>query len=176
MNRPVKEKQIGDYRYQVTLLGAKAGRAMLVRLTKMLGPATASFLEGVLHAKGNLTASLAIGAADAIREATQRLSEADIAAISDELARFTVVILDEQHSPQLDKVFDDHFAGRYGAMAEWLAFSLEANFTSFFDGARSDGTSLALRLQSLIALLSQSQNTSTGTSGGSSQASASPQA
>lgn len=176
MLRPVKEKQIGEYRYQVTLLGAKAGRAMLVRLTKMLGPATASFLEGVLHAKGNLTASLAIGAADAIREVTLRLSESDLAAISDELARFTVVILDEQHSPQLDKVYDDHFAGRYGEMAAWLAFALEANFASFFDGARSDSTPLAQRLQTLIALLSKSQETSTGTSGASSQVSASPQA
>jgi hypothetical protein len=176
MSRTVREKQIGEYRYLVTLLGAKAGRSMLVRLTKLLGPATASFLEGVLHAKGGLTASLALGASDAIREVTQRLSEADLVIISDELARFTAVVIDAEHQPQLDKIFDDHFAGRYGEMLAWLAFALEANFTSFFDGARSGSTPLAQRLQSLIALLSQSPSTSTGTSGESSPATASAQA
>lgn len=176
MTRPVREKTIGEYRYQVTLLGAKAGRSMLVRLTKLLGPATASFIEGMLHAKGDLTASLAIGAGDAIREVTQRLTDADLTAISDELAKLTIVVLDDQRSTSLDKIYDDHFSGRYGDMGAWLAFALEANFASFFDGARSDSTPLAQRLQTLIALLSPSQNTSTGTSGGSSQVSASPQA
>jgi len=176
MTRPVREKTIGEHRYQVTLLGAKAGRSMLVRLTKLLGPATASFIEGMLHAKGDLTASLAMGAGDAIREVTQRLSDADLTAISDELSKLTIVVLDEQRSISLDKIYDDHFAGRYGDLAAWLAFALEANFSSFFDGARSDSRPLAQRLQTLIGLLSQSQNTSTGTSGGSSQVSASPQA
>jgi hypothetical protein len=175
-SRPVRDKTIGGIRYQVTLLGAKAGRSMLVRLTKLLGPAMASFLDGMLHAKGDLTTSLAIGAGDAIREVTQRLTAADLEAISDELARFTVVVIDEQRQPQLDKIFDDHFAGKYNDMAAWLAFALEANFSSFFDDARSDSRPLAQRLQTWIALLSPSPNTSTGTSGGSSQASASPQA
>lgn len=162
--RAVKEKVIGGHRYEVTLLGAKQGRAMLVRLMRSLGPATAGFIEGTLHAKGDITVSLASGASDAIRELSQRITEADFAAISDELARFTVVHLDAEHAPKLDAIFEEHFVGRYDVMLQWFAFGLEANFSSFFAGTASDKATLADRLKALIAFLPQSPTASTGTS------------
>jgi hypothetical protein len=162
--RAVKEKVIGGHRYEVTLLGAKQGRAMLVRLMRSLGPATAGFIEGTLHAKGDITVSLASGASDAIRELSQRITEADFAAISDELARFTVVHLDAEHAPKLDAIFEEHFVGRYDVMLQWFAFGLEANFSSFFAGTASDKSTLAERFKSLMSLLPQSPQASTGTS------------
>ena len=162
--RAVKEKVIGGHRYEVTLLGAKQGRAMLVRLMRSLGPATAGFIEGTLHAKGDITVSLVSGASDAIRELSQCVTEADFAAISDELARFTVVHLDAEHAPKLDAIFEEHFVGRYDVMLQWFAFGLEANFSSFFAGTASDKSTFAERLKSLMSLLPQSPPASTGTS------------
>jgi hypothetical protein len=34
----------------------------------------------------------------------------------------------------LTDTFDVHFAGRYGALVQWLRFSFEVNLSSFFDG------------------------------------------
>jgi len=168
--RAVKDKIIGGHRYEVTLLGAKQGRAMLVRLVRLMGPATAGFIEGTLHAKGDLTVSLASGASDAIRELSQRITEAEFATVSDELARFTVVHLDHEHAPKLDAIFEDHFAGRYDVMLQWFGFALEANFSSFFDGTASGKSTLAERLKALTSLLAPSRPASTGTSTASPQA------
>lgn len=176
MSRTVREKQIGEYRYLVTLLGAKAGRSMLVRLTKLLGPATASFLEGVLHAKGGLTESLALGSADAIRDIALKLTEKDLADISDQLAHFTAVVISHDTEPQLDKILDEHFAGRYDAYMQWLAFALEANFASFFGASSSGSRDLLARLKTLLASASTSPTASTGTSTASPQVSATPTA
>jgi len=162
--RAVKDKVIGGHRYEVTLLGAKQGRAMLVRLVRLMGPATAGFIEGTLHAKGDLTVSLASGASDAIRELSQRITEAEFAAVSDELARFTVVHIDHEHAPKLFDVFEEHFAGRYDVMLHWFGFALEANFSSFFAGTASGKSTLAERLKGLMSLLAPSPPGSIGTS------------
>lgn len=174
MLRETKEKVIDGRTYKVTLLGAKAGRAMLVRLTKLLGPAVASFVEGTLHAKGGATESLTSGFAEAVRELTNRLSEAEFAAICDELSKQTAVVIDderEHREPQLNNIFDDHFSGRYGAMLQWLAFSLEANFASFFGASGPvDSQTVKRRLTALFESLSRSPTASTGTFTGSPQA------
>jgi hypothetical protein len=55
-----------------------------------------------------------------------------------------VVIHDDKgkREPQLSKIFDLHFAGKYDEMLAWLIFCVEVNFGSFFDGlkTRSVGT------------------------------------
>lgn len=174
MAREVKEREICGHRYRVTLLGAKAGRAMTVRLLRLVGPTLASFVEGTVHGRDGAE-SIAIGAADAMRELAKHVNADELAAISDELARFTVVVLDAEREPQLLGIFDDHFAGRYDAMFGWLAFAIEANFASFFGGTDSAGA-LLLRLRTAIESLSRSQNRSTGTSGASPAAGTSAQA
>jgi len=164
MAREVKERVICGNLYRVTLLGAKAGRSMSVRLLKLLGPTLASFVEGtvtVTAADGG--SALAIGAADAVRELAKHMNAEELAAISDELAKFTVVVIDAEHEPQLFAVFDDHFSGRYDAMFGWLSFSLEANFASFFGGSVNVGAMLA-KMKAALESLSKSQKASTGTS------------
>ena len=178
--RQTKEKVIDGTTYRVTLLGARAGRAMLVRLTKLIGPALASFVEGTLQAKGGATESISTGIAEAVRELTARISEAEFASISDELAKHTAVVVDdgrERREPQLSDIFDAHFSGRYAAMMAWLGFALEANFASFFGASENvDSQTLTHRLQTLLALLSRSPTESTGISTASPPASTTAQA
>jgi len=81
----------------------------------------------------------------------------------DELAKATVVVLDAEREPQLDRIFDDHFAGRYDQMLQWFAFALEVNFRSYFLDWLSD-RGLLDRVMRLIASASQSPTASTGTS------------
>jgi hypothetical protein len=177
MPRPVKERVICGQTYRVTLLGALQGRTMLVRLIKTVGPALAAFIEGLLNAKGGLTESLALGSADAIRDLALKLSDKDLADISDQLAHFTtVIVIPNDTEPQLDKILDEHFAGRYDAYTQWLGFALEANFSSFFGASSSGGRDLLSRLKALIASASTSPTASTGTSTASPQASATPTA
>jgi len=176
MARPVKERVICGHTYKVTLLGALQGRLMLVRLVKTFGPALAAFLEGVLNAKGGLTESLALGSADAIRDLALKLTEKDLADISDQLAHFTAVVISHDTEPQLDKILDEHFAGRYDAYMQWLGFALEANFASFFGASSSGSRDLLGKLKTLIASASTSPTASTGTSTASPQASATPTA
>lgn len=164
IQRPVRERVICGVKYQVTLLGAKQGRAMLVRLVKTLGPAVAAFLEGVLNAKGGLDVSLALGSAEALRDFIDKLNDKDIADISDQLAHFTVVVLSPELQPQLDAVLDDHFAGNYQAYSQWLAFALEANFASFFGGSSVGANAMLAKLKIYIRSLSASPTESTGTS------------
>ena len=162
MARDTVERQLGEHVYKVTLLGAKAGRAMSVRLLKLLGPALSSFLEGLAVGKDGEQA-LALGAAEAMRALVKQLTAEDCASIMDELAKATVVVLDAEREPQLDRIFDDHFAGRYDQMLQWFAFALEVNFRSYFLDWLSD-RGLLDRVMRLIASASQSPTASTGTS------------
>jgi hypothetical protein len=175
MAREVVEKVIGEHTYKVTLLGAKAGRAMSIRIVKLMGPTLSSFVEGVAGGKGGGEQSLALGASEAVREVALRLTEADCASIMDELAKFTTVALDPAHEPRLFDIFDDHFAGHYDCMLAWVAFALEANFKSFFVGA-AGARSLVQKVMTLLSSASPSPPAPTGTSTGSPPASTTAQA
>lgn len=163
MAREVVEREIGGHVYKVTLLGAKAGRTMIVRLLKLLGPTLAGFVENTVTGKGDGIESIALGIAEAFRQLAEKIHADDIGAISDELAKFTSVVIDHERQPQLDRVFDDHFAGKYDCMLQWLAFALEANFSSFFGGSAGAKTLLG-RVMTAIASMSTSRPASTGTS------------
>lgn len=163
MARDVCETVIGEHTYRVTLLGAKAGMAMSVTLLKILGPALSTFVEGVVVGKHGGEASLALGAADAVREITARMNAAELQSLMLELAKHTVVVLDQEREPQLSSIFDEHFSGRYDHLLAWFKFSLEVNFGSFFVGSVS-GARLIERLTTLIASASPSPPASTGTS------------
>ena len=47
------------------------------------------------------------------------------------------VVLEDLKMPRLDGVFDEHFAGRYMEMVQWLAFCVQVNFQGFFKGSSS---------------------------------------
>lgn len=160
-----KERRIGATTYRITQLPAKRGRAMIVRLVRLLGPGAGAFVGGVgrggAGGRGFDTA-LGIGLGDAIIDVATRINDEDLGAICDEFATYTVVVQSREIELQLSKVFDDHFAGKYDEMLEWLRACAEVNFTSFF-GASSSAGGLLARLMALASKL-PSPTASTGTS------------
>lgn len=155
-----REKRIGSHVYRVTMLGSKAGLSMLVRLTKLAGPGLGSFVLGVGRSS-EVDSAIASGVGEALHDLAARLREDEVSSIVNEFALHTVVGLTAELQPRLSDIFDDHFAGRYDLLLQWVRFCMEVNFSSFTAGA-SGGGSLG-RLWKMLQALS-SQPTSTGTS------------
>lgn len=108
-------KQIGEFSYEVTTLGAKLADRMLLKLAKSVGPV-------FLAAAG----SSALGA-----DAFSALSEDDYDWVVEKLARSTDVQIGDK-APSLWPVYDLHFAGKPIEKLEWLKFAVEVNFGPFF--------------------------------------------
>ena len=166
-----KERRIGGSVYRITQLPAKRGRAMLVRFIRLFGPGAGAFVGGLGRGKSGFDGAVGIGIADAMHDLCTRLSEEDLAVVCDEFATYTVVVQSRDIERRLTDIFDDHFAGKYDEMLQWLRASAEVNFASFF-GASSLGAGLP-RLMELLSRL-QHQTASTGTSTESPRASAMP--
>ena len=122
-----EEKQIGACIYRVSQLGAIKGRAAFLRLVKALGP----IAGGLVDAKGKQAASLDLG--DLMARLT--LTEDDLTFFCDLFAEKTFIVKSDGKTPRLDHCFDDHFAGRYLEMIQWLAFAVQVNFADFFGAA-----------------------------------------
>ena len=121
-------KKIGGCEYKVTQLGAVKGRGAFLRLVKCLGPMLAG-----LAGKGGKVADIDVGALFSRLD----LTEDDLTFFCDTFAEKTFVTLPDGKMPRLDKVFDEHFAGSYSYMVQWLAFAVKVNFADFFDGLSS---------------------------------------
>ena len=115
-----KTKSIGASDYTVEPHGAIKGRALLLRLVKVVGP--------------SLTAVSQDSIPDAIRSLLDGLTEEDLTFLCNEFAAKTMVTVDGGEL-QLSKIFDAHFIGSYVEMIQWLAWAIEVNFGSFFRGA-----------------------------------------
>lgn len=164
----VEERQIGEYTYRVTRLGAKAGCAMAIKLAKWIAPSAASGVEGLVVARSDGFGSIAIGLSDSLRVLVERVSAEELERVQLELAKHTTVQIGELE-PQLAAIYDEHFAGHYDWLAAWFAFALEANFRSFFGGTAgaSDLVALVERIAGLMehfAPASPSRPASSGTS------------
>lgn len=114
-----ESKTIEGTTYDVSQLDASTGSKMLVRLGKLIGPVLIELAKGN---EADLGAALA------------NISDADLDIINDTFAKATVVHLGGDQAPQLSRVFATHFAGNYGAMFEWLKFSVEVNYGNFLGG------------------------------------------
>lgn len=136
MPRKQQERAISGVRYRVTQFGALTGGEFLFRVgTPLLGLAA-----GTLGSKKPLSAG-------AISLLTSQLKPEDFSWALSQFATCTQVqIVDTHGAPhprtgerkatwvELEGIYDDHFAGDYGAMLEWLKFCAEVNFASFFVG------------------------------------------
>ena len=96
------------------------------------------------------------------------LSEADLGYFCEKFGSCSFVHLEDGKLPRLDKVFDDHFAGRTGAMVKWLVFAVEVNFADFLDGAKARLGKLSKLGFAPTSSPSMSPSTSIGQSGESS--------
>ena len=135
---PQKTKTIGAHEYKVRMLPATKGRVVMLTLARVLGPAA-----GVAAtAKGGDNAALL---EPLFKSVLQGLTADDLNAVCNIFADSTDVVIHDdkgKREPQLSKIFDLHFAGKYDEMLAWLIFCVEVNFGSFFDGlkTRSVGT------------------------------------
>lgn len=116
-----KQKQIGEFTYEVTMLGAKIANRVLIKLGKSVGPVF------MLAAMGGMNAGRMV-------EAIKGLDEDDFDWVVLQFALKTDVTLADGRTPNLGNpaLFDMHFAGRYSEEFEWLEFAIEANFGPFF--------------------------------------------
>lgn len=126
MARKVETKEINGSTYEVTQFGALVGRQVLLRLTKMIGPALAGLSKGGFNEQG---------LASALETWTANLSPDDFDYLCDQFAKCTKVkqslTTGQVIDLDLDKQFDSHFAGNYGTMILWLRFAIGVNYSSF---------------------------------------------
>lgn len=148
--------------YVVKQCGAKEGRAIFFRLSKLLGAplsglvakidlaqidGAANTFEMVSSLQGGLAAALTSWVSEARQEDFEYLCEAFA---SHTKLRLT---LDSSKGGEIEtdliKQFDDHFAGNYGAMILWLAFAIEVNFQSFLPLIRREVKDALGKLESI---------------------------
>lgn len=115
MPRDIRELEIDGHHYQVKLIGAHVGGQILFRV----GRALPGLLAGQSLSPEMLSTEDFRFVVAAFIDGT-RVGVVDTKGDG----RTTWVALDQS--------YDEHFAGRYGAWAEWLKASWEANFGPFF--------------------------------------------
>jgi hypothetical protein len=104
-------KDIDGITFTIQQLGAKDGRRVLTRITKVVGSGFAG---------------------DSFAAAVQALTDADVDFLCDTFAANTTYSEDGgQHTYELAKLFDEIFADKYGTMLRWLWACLEVSFGSF---------------------------------------------
>ena len=115
--RKEKESIINGIKFKVTQLGFAEGMELLTTLGRIIGPAIS---------EPNKVASTAAMIGDII----SRLSYAEIAAITDKLAKTTRIEREPGRWPILEPEVD--LAGNYDLTIRWLKFTLEVNYGDFF--------------------------------------------
>lgn len=114
-------RQIGQFTYETATLDAIKGRRAFVRLFNTIG----NVLSG------------ADSTLDVASNVMSKLTAADLDHFCDLFGAVTTVTGGDygDKTPLLvAQTFQNHFAGNYLDMAEWLAFCIEVNFGNFFDG------------------------------------------
>lgn len=136
---------------RVQQLPAMTSAKLLIRITKMMGPALAHLKRGDA------------GLADGVRELFDRLTPDEFEAISRALLTSATVEIEGKSAPLLD-VFDAIFTGPEGLrnLLEVVAHALGVNYSSFFGEVAGLGERL-LNLQANF----KASNTSSGQPSGS---------
>lgn len=133
-----QEKQIGDNVYVVEKFGAKQGRKLLLRLTRLLGPAFAALADGDDNA---LAGALRAFAATATEDDFEHLCEAFASKTKvKQTAHFASGPKDIE--TDLARVFDSHFAGNYSEMLGWLLFAIQTNYSDFLSAIKAGNVNI----------------------------------
>jgi hypothetical protein len=129
---PQTERAINGKRYLLTALAAKPGRAMLVRLTKVVGPGLAKALKAA--GSGNILQADVGILGDGLAELCKSLSEDDF-----EHVCTTFLAKTQVHTGQgFVNIPDfDAFAADYGSLFQLLAAHIEHNYASFLGALRT---------------------------------------
>ncbi len=128
--RKTKDFTIGDGQYRITQLGAKEGRKIWLRLVRALTPA----LEQ-LASEPQVSDKTLVGALGALlRNIDDETTEALYETFGKTCAVCVVDSKGERWPDLTGPVFDDHFAGNYVAMSQWLGECVLFNFLPFGEG------------------------------------------
>lgn len=128
----IQTRTIGVDTYEIEVLPTGLGRPLLVRITRELAPILGAVAKGASE-----SASAALGEA---LSHLGSLSEETIAECERVFGAHSCVVESRDKKPRVSAVFDDHFAGRYDALAKWIYACAEVNFGSFFaEGLRASG-------------------------------------
>src|ERR1700759_2205520 len=138
MARHIMERQIGRYLSRVTQLGALEGERMAWKLAKLLAPSAAAAADGFAAAPSRPSGAegeqgvaemiaMVLGATGGLTRLIELVDPAELERMQLVLAKYTEVVLAPDRTPNLEKAFDEHFAGHYDWLAEWFRFALEVN-------------------------------------------------
>lgn len=132
--RQSKAHTIDGFTYTIAQLGAKDGRKVLARVLRAVAGA-AGDAAGLATGVDATEAALA-----GVAKLIENLSDADVDYLCDSFAPTTLFGPEGKDVQlQLKDNFDDHFAGRYGALVKWLWAALETNYASFFASLGLEG-------------------------------------
>lgn len=111
--RETVSKSIDGFEYQIQQLGAKQGKTVMARMLRVFAPAAE--------------------ASDPIAKLAAALTDAELDFLCDTFAKVTQFSAADKPQAvlRLSDFFDDHFAGRYGAMVKWLWACVEVNYGTF---------------------------------------------
>lgn len=124
---------LDGFSYQITQLPARRATRLFNRLVRGVGPGLAMLLgDAVASGSFSLADLNVLALAPALREAFDRLPDAEIDAIMDELFS-TVRVVTKGESLELSKIFDAHFQGRTVAVYKLLWEALKTNYSDFSD-------------------------------------------
>jgi hypothetical protein len=162
-----RESVIDGVTYRVSLYPTSKALDEYVRWVKMFGPAFARAIGGLGRGAtlGNLLSALTVGSEMATLEFFERLASAELKSMIMNLAASTVVVEKRgQKEPELERVFDTHFAGKlHKRLFPWVLFALQANYADFLDG--QSGGALATQVTNQLLSLYESLKPSAGKSG-----------
>lgn len=153
--RKSEHVSIGDHDYTITQLPLRESRALLVRLTNLLGPALGDAVTGT--DEGVTVDGNTIGGA--IKTLATSISDADFDYVQNALFKCVTWRNDQGDNVPLATIADDHFAGDgLDRLFRVIFAALKVNYADFLGG---------LGLAGLIQVNRQPANrpTSTGSSG-----------
>ncbi len=124
-------KTIDDLNFETTQLAVKDARAVLIRLTRVMGPALAALAGDGAAKLGDLDH---MTVANALAKFTSALSEDDLEYFCDKFGRASKV----EVGPNMIVVAgagEQVFRGKLATMFKWLWFCIEVNYSDFISGA-----------------------------------------
>ena len=131
MSRDTITHEIDGHKYQITQLGSKEGRRLMLRLIDVAGEGIAKIIAS--QDSGN-TSTLNAAAIELIAA----IKEKDLEYLCSTFGASTKVIAKSGEASTLDDhVIDDWFAGRYDTMIRWLKACIEVNYAPLFDMLKS---------------------------------------
>lgn len=158
-----QEKKIGEIMYRVTQLPALPGRKLLVRLYKTLGPTIGAALKGLPDSGSSVSLgsleSSSIG--DALTALAHDLTEDDLEYVVTTLTGTTEFSRETNKWLPLRNELDDHWAGKYLQMFQWIAFGLQVNYADFL-AVKTSLSDIISDNTNVARTGSGSPNTSTG--------------